>query len=84
MKRRLPQIHQSQEELHQLLKAEREVQKWQRLQALYLLVSRQARTRLAVAKLLGVHRHSVGAWLELYEQGGLEGLLTQSLQVEVA
>jgi hypothetical protein len=42
----------SREELRQLLKAERDVQKRQRLQALYLLVSRQAKTRLAVAELL--------------------------------
>src|ERR671930_1032048 len=76
MKRKLPHIDHSREELHQLLKAERDVQKRQRLQALYLLASRQAKTRLAVAELLGVHRHSVGTWLELYEQGGLEGLLT--------
>ena len=76
MKKKLPQINPSREELQQLLKAERDVQKRQRLQALYLLVSRQAKTRLAVAELLGVHRHSVGTWLELYEQGGLEGLLT--------
>jgi transposase len=75
MKKSLPQIRHSREELQQLLKAERDVQKRQRLQALYLLVSRQAKTRSAVAELLGVHRHSVGTWLELYEQGGLEGLL---------
>ncbi len=76
MRKKLPQIDHSREELRQLLKAERDVQKRQRLQALYLLVSRQAKTRLAVAELLGVHRHSVGTWLELYEQGSLEGLLT--------
>jgi transposase len=76
MKKRLPPIHERREELQQLLKAEKDVQKRQRLQALYLLVSRQAKTRSAVAELLGVHRHSVGAWLELYEQGGLASLLT--------
>lgn len=75
MKKKLPQIHQGREELQQRLKAERDVQKRQRLQALYLLVSRQAKTRSAVAALLGVHRHSVGTWLECYEQGGLDGLL---------
>jgi hypothetical protein len=60
MKKKLPQINPSREELHQLLKAERDVQKRQRLQALYLLVSRQAKTCLAVAELLGVHRHELG------------------------
>ena len=76
MKKKLPPIHPSREELHRLLKAERSVRKRQRLQALYLLVSRQVKTRSAVAELLGVHRHSVGTWLGLYEQGGLESLLT--------
>jgi transposase len=28
-----------------------------------------------VAQLLGVHRHTIGHWLALYEAGGLEALL---------
>jgi hypothetical protein len=57
MKKRLPHLHHRREELPQLLKAERDVQKRQRLQALYLLVSCQAKTRSAVAERVGVHRH---------------------------
>jgi transposase len=45
-------------------------------QALYLVASGQAPTRLALAQLLAVHRHTIRAWLALYEAGGLDTLLT--------
>jgi transposase len=76
MKKRLPPLHHSREDLQRRLKAERDVQKRQRLQALYLLASGQAKTRGAAAEALAVHRHSVGAWLAAYERGGLEALLS--------
>jgi transposase len=41
----------------------------------YVLASGQAQTRREVAQLLGVHRHTLGHWLALYEAGGLEALL---------
>jgi hypothetical protein len=63
MKIAIPLIHESPEELKQLLKAEREAQKQPRLQALYLLQTRQAHTRRPLARLLGVHRDTVGCWL---------------------
>jgi hypothetical protein len=46
-----------------------------RLQMLSLLASGQAHERLKVARLLGVHRNTVGGWLALYAAGGLEALL---------
>ena len=33
-------------------------------------------SRLALAARLAVHRHPIPAWLELYEAGGVEALLT--------
>jgi transposase len=42
---------------------------------LYLLASRQARTRQDVAHLLGVHRHTIGRWLAISAAGGLDALL---------
>lgn len=57
MKRKLPPIHETREELQRHLKAERDAQKHQRLQALYLLSTGQAKTRAAVAEALGMHRH---------------------------
>ena len=42
---------------------------------LYLLASGQAQTRCDAAKLLGVHRNTIGHWLARYATGGLEALL---------
>ena len=75
MYRALPTITETAEELKARLSAERHRQKRQRLHALYLLASGQARTRQQVAQLLGVHRETVGAWLATYATGGLTALL---------
>jgi transposase len=72
----LPTITESAEALQHRFKTEKDPQKRQRLQALYLLASGQATSRLAVAELLAVHRHTVRAWLATYEEGGLSALLT--------
>ena len=56
-----PPIHETPEALQRLLAAERDGQRRQRLQALSLLQTQQARTRLHVARLLGVSRHT-GGW----------------------
>ncbi len=40
-----------------------------------LVASGQAHTRQAVAQLPGVHRHTVGHWLAIYEADGLAALL---------
>jgi hypothetical protein len=37
----------------------------------------QAETRQDVARLLGVHRHTIGHWLTLYETAGLRALLVR-------
>ena len=75
MNRALPTIHESADELKQLLNRERQPAKHQRLHALYLLASGQARRRTEVATLLGVDRNTVGRWLDQYAQGGLPALL---------
>lgn len=46
-----------------------------RLHMLYLLRIGAARNRIQLARLLGVERETVGAWLHLYERGGLAALL---------
>jgi transposase len=76
MKRPIPPIQETPEELKQLLSAEQDVQKHQRLQALYLLRTQQARTRRQVAHLLGVNRDTVGRWLDAYARGGVARMLT--------
>jgi transposase len=40
-----------------------------------LLATRQAQDRREVARLPGVHRHTIGRWLALYAAGGLDALL---------
>ncbi len=76
MNRTLPPIHESADELKQLLARERHPAKHQRLHALYLLASGQARFRSDVARLLGLDRNTVGRWLDQYAHGGLPALLT--------
>lgn len=76
MNKPLPTITESLEALQKRLRTEPEAKKRQRLQALYLLARGQARSRLAAAQLLAVHRHTVSAWLTLYAEGGLKALLT--------
>jgi transposase len=76
MKQPIPPIHETAEALKRLLTAERDAQKQQRLHALYLLQTQQARTRLQVARLLGVSRNTVGRWLAAYQTGGVPQMLT--------
>jgi transposase len=71
-----PPIHETPEALKRLLAAERDGQRRQRLQALSLLQTQQARTRLHVARLLGVSRNTVGRWLAAYKTGGVPQMLT--------
>jgi transposase len=76
MKIPIPPIHETPEQLKELLTAERDAQKHQRVQALYLLQTQQAHTRRQLAHLLGVHRETVGRWLATYATGGLSQMLT--------
>jgi transposase len=75
MRKAVPTIHESADHLKHLFKQERQPAKQQRLHALYLLASGQARYRQEVATLLGVDRNTVGRWLAQYAQGGLAALL---------
>jgi transposase len=76
MYKALPTITESADKLQQHFRAAKDAQKRQRLQALYLLRTEQATSRVEVAKLLAVHRHTVRAWLAAYATGGLTALLT--------
>src|SRR5215218_9755949 len=71
----LPPIQESAEDLKVRLKQERHPLKRPRLHMLYLLKSGQAHQRQQVAVLVGVHRNSVGDWLDAYAAGGLEAML---------
>jgi transposase len=75
MNKRVPIIHESADDLKQRLSQERHPGKRQRLHALYLLASGQARFRADLAELLAVDRNTIGRWLDRYAQGGLSTLL---------
>jgi transposase len=76
MNKALPPITESPEALQKHLRAAHDGKRRQRLQALYLLASGQVTSRCGLAHLLAVHRHTIRAWLTLYEAGGLRALLT--------
>lgn len=76
MRKKMPPITESAAALHQRMKQEKDLKRRQRLQALYLAASGRAHHRQDIADLLGVHRHSVAAWLEAYATGGLEHMLS--------
>jgi transposase len=75
MYRKLPVITETADDLRQRMRQERQAKKRERLHMLYLLVTKQATSRKAVATQLGVYRETVGHWLDAYEAGGLEKLL---------
>src|ERR671914_2572730 len=75
MRNPIPPIHEAVAALKERLQHEHDGHKKPRVQMLYLLASGQAQTRQDVARLLGVHRNTIGHWLALYEAGGLEALL---------
>src|SRR5919202_129636 len=75
MNKTLPIIHESADALKQRLHQEHDQGKRQRLHALYLLASGQAKNRSAVATLLGVDRNTVGRWVTQYRDGGLAALV---------
>jgi transposase len=75
MNKALPKIKESAEEIREMLKNESQVKKQNRLQALYLIVTKEAKSRSKVAKILGFNRNSISDWFHLYEVGGLQKML---------
>lgn len=75
MRRALPNVVESVEELEALLAKTRDPQRKQRVHLLLLIRSGRVGSRLAAASRLAVHRNSVGDWLEKYEKGGLDAML---------
>jgi hypothetical protein len=71
MRKKMPTIPASADALHQRMQQEKDLKQRQRLQALYLVARGPAPHRQESAALLGVHRHSVAAWLDGYATGGL-------------
>ena len=76
MRAPIPTIHESVDELHERLLAEKRERLKVRIMALWMLKSGQCTTREAVAEALDVHRHTITRWLTKYRRGGLDELLT--------
>ena len=77
MNRGVPDITESSTELKDRLRSESVGYKKQRLTALYLLQSGNAKNRKQVADLMGVNRQTVGHWLDAYQAGGIEQMLSR-------
>lgn len=75
MNKAVPKIKETAEEIREMLKQESQVKKQNRLQALYLIVKKEAKSRSKVAQMLGFNRNSISDWFALYEAGGLEKML---------
>lgn len=75
MNKALPKITESVEDLRKKIKVEKDRQKCSRLQALYLVVSGQAKGRSKVAQMLGFNRNTISDWFARYERGGLAKML---------
>ena len=76
MNRSLPNITESAPELKDRLRSESVGYKKQRLTAVYLLQSGGAKNRKQVADLIRVNRKTVGQWLDAYQAGGIEQMLS--------
>ena len=68
----IPEITEPVEQLEELVRKEKDAQIQRRFQMLLLLKTGEAESRSGAARQLGVHRHTVADWVELYEEGGIE------------
>jgi len=68
----LPEITEPVEKLKRLVRKEKDAQIQRRFHMLLLMKTGKAKSRSGAARQLGVHRHTVSDWLELYEEGGIE------------
>jgi transposase len=75
MNKAIPKIKETEAEIREMLKNEPQVKRQNRLQALYLVVTKQAKSRSKVSKMLGFNRNTISDWFRLYEENGLEKML---------
>ena len=74
MKKPMPDIKESLEELYSRLHIERKAEVKRRFYMLVLIKEGKCSTRKGVAKRLGVHRNTIRDWLSKYESGGFDAL----------
>jgi len=76
MNKALPEIKEDISQLEHMLKEEKDARLKERIHALYLIKSKQAKNRTSVANMLSKHRTTIGIWLNTYKNKGITGLLT--------
>ena len=76
MRRSIPRIKETSEQLEAMVRKQKNLKLKSRLRMLALLKGGKAQTRQQVADQLGVHRNTVGRWLESYQSSAIEGLLS--------
>jgi transposase len=79
MRNPVPPIREDEAALKERLRRAHDGHRKPRVQMLSRLVTQQARDRQGVARLLGIHRHTIGRWLARYAAGGLDALLATHL-----
>jgi hypothetical protein len=75
MRHPVPPMREDEATLQQCLHHAHDSQQKPRLHMLYRLATRQAQDRQDVARLLGIHRHTIGRWRARSAAGGLDALL---------
>ena len=75
MRKNIPKISESPSQLKELIKKQRDFNRRNRLKALYLLKTEQAKNRREAANKLEVAKETVGRWIDDYEQGGVKQML---------
>jgi transposase len=73
------EIRETEEELKQLLRKEKIGSSKERIQVLYLLKTKKAKTVQEASQLIGRNRVTVQEWLGKYREGGLEKLLSKKV-----
>lgn len=75
----IPEIKETAEELKSLMRKCKKKSQERRIRMLWLFKTNQARTRKEAAELLPARNNTVGEWLEVYLDKGVEGLLNRSI-----
>ena len=65
MNKALPESRETVKELREKRKSEAQVKRQNRLQAIYLIAAKQAKSRGEVSKMLGFNRNTISAWVSL-------------------
>ncbi|MFB6273271.1 MAG: transposase [Salinibacter sp.] len=70
----LSEIPEPAQQLERLVRKEKDAQIQRRYHMLLLMKTGEVESRTGAGRHLGVHRNTIADWLDLYEEGGLDGL----------